>query len=289
MSKGIKYDITGESSRVRMNSYHRKPSILDHSYGAMESDVKTIKKCVTGDARHGYKSKYKIGFEIEKQTFGRGQRKEYALIQAYERDGSCGVEAVTNILPLLPQSQWRMKIFDMMYKAKGILDDSISPSTLNCGGHMSISVDGMTPNELYNAIRPNIGIIMSMFRKRLNNRYCNRNLNMVADTDNPFNGAHWKYNMVTEKGSCVEIRLASRITSYKQMFRRYELMYEIVDFSVNRPNGNHASLLRKLEPILMSMYEGDRGAVGLRLDLAKDFRKFVLNGKVSERIRPFLP
>ena len=285
--KGIKYHITGENSRARLNAYHSKPSVLDHSYGAEECDVKTIKKVVMGDSRNGYKSKYKIGFEIEKCSFGARQRKEYALIQGYERDGSCGVEAVTNILPLLPNSQWRMKIFDMMYKAKGIINDDISPSNINCGGHMSISVDGMTSNELYKAIRPNIAILMAMFRKRLRNRFCNRNLNMCENA--PYNGTHWKYNMVSKKDFGVEIRMASRITSYKQMFRRYELMYEIVDFSVNKPNGRFATLLKKVEPILMSMYENDRGAVNLRMDLAKDFRNFVINQRLSERINSFLP
>ena len=93
MKKGITYTTTGEQARSRMNRYHSKPSVLDHSYGATEIDVKNIKTKVTnvGSRIANYRSNYTIGFEIEKSSFGRGQRKEYALIQGYERDGSCGV------------------------------------------------------------------------------------------------------------------------------------------------------------------------------------------------------
>ena len=43
MKKGITYTTTGERSRSRINRYHGKPSVLDHSYGATEIDVKNIK------------------------------------------------------------------------------------------------------------------------------------------------------------------------------------------------------------------------------------------------------
>jgi len=169
MKKGITYTTTGERSRSRMNSYHGKPSVLDHSYGATEIDVKNIKSKVTnvGLRQANYRSNYTIGFEIEKSTFGNGTRKEYALIQGYERDGSCGVEAVTNILPLLPPSQWRNKIFDMIYKAKGIMDDELSPSTLNCGGHITIAVNDFTGQELNEKVRLNASVLLALFRKRL--------------------------------------------------------------------------------------------------------------------------
>ena len=77
MKKGITYTTTGEQSRSRMNRYHNKPSVLDHSYGATEIDVKNIKSKVTnvGLRVANYRSNYTIGFEIEKSEFGRGTRK----------------------------------------------------------------------------------------------------------------------------------------------------------------------------------------------------------------------
>lgn len=302
MKKGITYTTTGEQSRSRMNGYHRKPSVLDHSYGATEIDVKNIKSKVlnhsgvmgNGTRITNYRSKYTIGFEIEKATFGRGQRKEYALIQGYERDGSCGVEAVTNILPLLPPSQWRNKIFDMVYKAKGILDDDKSPSTMRCGGHITIGINGMDGQELNEKVRLNASILLALFRKRLKNGYVRHNLRMQPYYDNDgvrishFNGWDRKYQIALAKDNCLEFRVPNRITSYKQMFRRYELMYEIVDFSIEKPNGRFSSLLNKVKPIILSMYEGDTAKVDMILSLAKDFYKFVKDGTISSNIEEFI-
>ena len=297
MKTGITYSTTGERSRSQMNRYHGKPSVLDHSYGATEIDVKNIKSKVTnvGLRAANYRSNYTIGFEIEKNEFGRGQRKEYALIQGYERDGSCGVEAVTNILPLLPPSQWRNKIFDMVYKAKGIMDDDKSPSNMRCGGHITIGVNGMSGEELNEKVRLNASILLALFRKRLKNGYVRHNLRMqpynpqqYGDRLTHFNGWDRKYQIALAKSNCLEFRVPNRITSYKQMFRRYELMYEIVDFSIEKPNGRFSSLLKKVEPIILSMYEGDRAKVDMILSLAKDFYKFVKDGTISNSIEEFI-
>ena len=311
MKKGITYTTTGEQARSRMNRYHSKPSVLDHSYGATEIDVKNIKTKVTnvGSGIANYRSNYTIGFEIEKSSFGRGSQKEYALFKGFERDGSCGVEAITNILPLLPASQWRNKIFDMIFKAKGILDDATSPSNFECGGHISIKVKDVDSSELYKNIRLNSAILMSLFRKRLKNKYCRHNLRMDVrfNGNRSFNGGndedygrlryyldengwHNKYQFCLHKRSegLVEFRVPSRITSYKQMFRRYELMYHIVDFTITKPNGRFSTLLKRVEPTLISMYEGDRAKVDMIMSLAKDFYKFIKDGRISNSIREFL-
>ena len=295
MKKGITYTTTGERSRSQMNRYHNKPAVIDHSCGATEMDVKNIKGIMGNGTRVvNYRSKYTIGFEIEKAEFGRGTRKEYALIQGYERDGSCGVEAVTNILPLLPPSQWRNKIFDMIFKAKGIMDDERSPSNLRCGGHITIGVNGMDGQELNEKVRLNASILLALFRKRLKNGYVRHNLRMQPFADDNFqrlthfNGWDRKYQIALAKNNCLEFRVPTRITSYKQMFRRYELMYQIVDFSINKPNGRFSSLLKKVEPIILSMYEGDTAKVDMILSLAKDFYKFVKDGTISNSIEEFI-
>jgi hypothetical protein len=297
MKKGITYTTTGEQSRSRMNRYHGKPSVLDHSYGATEIDVKNIKSKVTnvGLRVANYRSNYTIGFEIEKSEFGRGTRKEYALIQGYERDGSCGVEAVTNILPLLPPSPWRNKIFDMIFKAKGIMDDERSPSNLRCGGHITIGVNGMSGQDLNEKVRLNASILLALFRKRLKNGYVRHNLRMQSYADNGdgerlshFNGWDRKYQIALAKNNCLEFRVPTRITSYKQMFRRYELMYQIVDFSIEKPNGRFSTLLNKVKPTILSMYEGDTAKVDMILSLAKDFYKFVKDGTISSSIEEFI-
>jgi len=65
-------------------------------------------------------------------------------------------------------------------------------------------------------------------------------------------------------------------------------MYEVMDFAVNNPNGKHSSLLRKLKPILMMMYNNDVQKVDEIIALAKSFRKMLMTRKINHDVQPFV-
>lgn len=270
--------------RQTMQSYHHtsRLGVLDFRKGAKNSDIaqlksvdrKNLSTMDCGDTQ----SKFGIGFEVEKNRIARGAMSNSALFAGFERDGSCGYEGVTNILPLLPSGTWRNKVFSMMHDARRVIEDSYSPSDHRCGGHVTISVEGMSGRDLFLAVRENVGILYALFRKRLGNRYCNANLPLDVD----FN--YTRYCTIQQKQNVVEFRLVNRFQSVKQMMRRYELFYEIVDFSVNNPNGSHASLLKKIRPIVKSMYNGNDEKTDEILALAKAFNKYFKTGKVNREI-----
>lgn len=246
-----------------------------------------------------YSSRFTIGYEIEKNSLHRAAVKEYPLLCGYERDGSCGYEAVTHILPLLPAGQWRNKVFDLFVQAEKIIDDRFSPSDKRCGGHITVAVQGLSGDELREKIRKNCGIIFALFRKRLNNDYCGANRRLQPNSDRVFHsysrahyysadGNHHKYQTALVKGDCLEFRIPSRVESVKQMIRRYELFYEVVNFSVNSPNGSHDLLLKRIDPIVLSMYNGDRAKADEVLSLSKHFRKYILAGDIHQDIAPFV-
>jgi hypothetical protein len=95
--------------------------------------------------------------------------------------------------------------------------------------------------------------------------------------------------MANVKGNTVEFRLVSRFQSVKQMMRRYQLFYEIVDFSINQPNGRHDSLLKRIRPIILSMYDGNETTTDEVMGLASLFRAYIINGVAHERLERFLP
>jgi hypothetical protein len=290
---GITYTTTGQSQRGQVAHYHEKPSPLHRGLTPYREDISGLKKAQQREVikfdGNLYQSKFTIGFEVEKNSLHRTAVREYELFCGFERDGSCGYEAVTHILPLLPPSQWRTKVFDMMHKAERIIDDRFSPSDKRCGGHITIAVDGFDGDELIDAVRKNCGIILSLFRKRLTNGYCSYNRRMQNRFSSEWeNGYHSKYQLALVKGNCLEFRIPSRVSSVKQMMRRYELMYEIVNFSVNKPNGSHEALLKTLEPIILSMYNGDRAKADEVIVLARMFRTFILTGHRCAEIGPFL-
>jgi len=261
--------------------------------GAKNSDVANLKKAELANLKKigiEYVSKFTIGFEIEKNKIESRNVKLLPLIAGYERDISCGfregrygAEAVTNILPLVAGGKWRNKVYSMFADAKRVIEDEYSPSNLRCGGHISIGVEGMNGKEIGEAVRLNCGIIYALWRKRLSNKYTRNNIEM--DFDRYF---RTKYQPVFVKDNVLEFRLPSRVQSVKQMMRRYELMYILMDFSINKPNGSHSSLLKKCEPIVCLMYDGDADKVAEIMTLAKSFHKFLKSGARDENIREYI-
>lgn len=293
--QGIQYNLTGETARGAVTRYHGKPDPLNLSKGAKTCDIAGLKKAQRGnfvESFGDYRSKFTIGFEVEKNVLHRGAVKEYELFCGFEQDGSCGYEAVTHILPLVPASTWRTKVFDMIYKAERIIDDRFSPSNekrgshYKCGGHITLGVDGLDGNDLRKLVRINSGIILALFKKRLSNDFCGYNKRLESYSE--CNNWHSKYQVALVKGECLEFRLPSKFESVKQMIRRYELMHELVDFSVNKPNGSHEAFLKTIRPIIKSMYNGDDAKTDEILELARKFRKFILTGSADVEIRQYL-
>ena len=57
---------------------------------------------------------------------------------------------------------------------------------------------------------------------------------------------------------------------------------------MNNPDGKHSSLLRKLNPTLMMMYNNDEQKVAEILALAKSFRKMLMTRKINHDVQPFV-
>jgi len=285
MQTGLIYTTTGERDRGIVSHYHRKPNPLFLNKTKFSTDIAGLKKSEQRTAikfdGSDYQSKFTIGFEVEKTQLSRNAVKEYELFCGFERDSSCGYEAVTHVLPLLPAGKWRTKVFDMMHKAEKIIDDRFSPSDRHCGGHITIAVDGLTGAELRNLVRKNSGIIYALFRNRLSNRYCGSNNRMQYIDDT-------RYQVALAKGTCLEFRVPSRFESVKQMMRRYELMHELVNYSVNKPNGSHEAFLKSIKHIVLSMYNGDEAKTNDMLKLSGLFRDYIMKGNVHPDISQYI-
>jgi hypothetical protein len=300
---GIEYTLTGSLERGEVANYHRKPDALKLNKTPYGVDVAGLKPAGIRQALKidggVYESKFTIGFEVEKNNLHRGAVREYELFCGFERDGSCGYEAVTHILPLLPESKWRTKVYDMMHKAEKIIDDRYSPSSNNCGGHITLAVDGMTGAQVNLEVRKYSGIVLALFRNRLKNVYCGANRRMQPEHMDEFNSApmgrgsysgngwHYKYQTALVKGNLLEFRLPSRFESVKQMMRRYELMFEIVNFAVN-VQGTQKAFFAKIRPIILSMYNGEKDKADQIFKYAVDFQIFINTGVISDAIAQYL-
>jgi len=267
-------EMPGSSSRDtedHINEYHHSPSPMDLSRG----------------------SQFRIGFEIEKDDFdGNTDEGEYvgsfSLFKGFETDSSCGVEALTHILPLSPlRSSKRKEMFAFMDGASDIINADCEGKRTNgvhnCGGHIVLSWKDNPHKKLFNAIRLNLSVVMALYRYRMKNTYCNGNKSLLID----WNGS---YPMVRLKPrfNAVEIRLPSRVQNVKQLKLRYDLMYIILDHSINKKDKTFIDLLNKLNPTLNKMYDYDHDRVEYIKRLAHDFREYLLTGSVSDDISEFI-
>lgn len=275
----IQYNLTGEYGRNRVQRYHGSPSPKHLGLGAKKGDIATLKSAqkrnVIELGNGDVNSRFTIGFEVEKNRFSRGAVTEYALFAGFERDGSCGYEAITHILPLLPKGEWRNKVFNMMFEAKRIIEDCYSPSNTACGGHITLGVHGMDGEEIRQAVKKFSGVMYALFRRRLGNGYCK---------SNPFmedGNSAGRYQVCLRKGDVIEFRLPSRVRSVKQMMRRYELCYTMLDFAVNRPNASFKTFVKAVRPIVLSMYGGDEQMTNDILTLAVSFDKMLRTGTIN--------
>jgi hypothetical protein len=150
----------------------------------------------------------------------------------------------------------------------------------------------MTSDDLRKAVRPFCGIIHALFEKRLLNSYCNGNLRLQGTTETHWNGeggGGGRYQFALEKhfsdgSQGLEFRVVNRFESVKQCIRRYELFYALIDTAVNAPNTSHETFLKRIRPIVLSMYAGDEAEADLRIEKARHYRKFILQGTLSREI-----
>jgi hypothetical protein len=222
------------------------------------------------------------------------------LFSAIENDGSVahngsdGYEAITNILPLIPSSKWRNKIFNLMHESRYFIEEEFSSSNAfyndayKCGGHVSISSNDYGDSKHFlNAMRPYLGIVYAMNRKRLANRYCLGNINCPINPTNAITRRDNKYNAIQLKSyGVVEFRLWSRVTSVNQLKNRYALMHEIAQASKTLISKDAFS--SRIRPIIMRMYNNDAAKVDSLLKLAKSFDKMLTKNVLDENVIPYI-
>jgi len=307
INESVRFTKTGESGRGKVTGYHQKPNPKMLNKGG-KVDVSGLKKKQVPLLIDGDESKFTIGFEVEKNELSRGAVKEYELFCGFERDGSCGYEAVTHVLPLLPPSMWRTKVFDMMHKAERIIDDRFSPSDKRCGGHITVAVKGLSGERLLEMLRPISGVMLAMYRHRLVNVYCGANLRLEPCTQDIIyenNNARWtstydgirrynsngysqRYRVALPKGDCLEWRLPSRVTSVAQMMRRYEFFYEFVEYAMTAKKPNIKLFLHKVRPVLVRLYDGNIEMVDAVSEMSVYFQEFINTGKVHDKIKRYI-
>ncbi len=267
---------------MRINRYgSASPNRLD-----VKGQALTLETCNTS------LEDFYIGFEVEKNFFVNDEGVEVCergdevhpsrLFCNFETDASCGVEAVTNILPLGGvKSEARKSMFKLFDEEKPLINESGADT--RCGGHITVSctIKGYVKGyNLYAALRQNMALIYAMFPHRLARRYCEANTALLILPDHP------KYSPVNVKTNCVEIRLPNAIRTVEQIKNRYDLLYKIMKYTVVEPI-TFKQLKNEVKSNLMRIYGRNESKVEQVLNLADGFHHFLVNRQINESIKRY--
>ena len=137
----------------------------------------------------------------------------------WETDSSCGIEGITNVYSLDNAELFINHVRESSYTN---LD-----TNQRCGGHINFA--HREKKLQYWHIRPWLGLIFSMWKKRLNNQYssCNKKLN-------PYRGCDHHYGALVEKGRGLrdarfELRLPNRVKDGDTLIRRFCLIQKLIE------------------------------------------------------------
>ena len=237
-------------------------------------------------------SVFSIGFEVEKVHFINDEGNEVSsvgdyvgaceIFKGYETDSSCGVEAITHILPLVSKRhKYRNKFIEMLDEAKHVIEDS--PASPSCGGHITLSCNLPEFNEgkeLAAKLRFNMAIFYALFRGRLSNHYCRENKLMKYDYNT-------KFSPVKIMRNRIEIRLPNAVGSRKQLLNRYDLCFKLMQYSILKPCSWDA-FKNHIKPNLNVMYRDNKERVKHVLNYADLFRDYLITEQANPIIEEFI-
>ena len=224
------------------------------------------------------KSKARVGYEVEKiNILGKTERGEevgeFRIFRGIETDSSCGVEAITNVLPLCSEGMRYNYVKKMLEDARPVIDSDWDD---NCGGHITISYEGFTGPELLDKIKLNLALFYSIYRKRLTNKNCGKNLVMHS---------HEKERSapVNVKEDMIEFRLPPAVKNVEQLLRRHKLMALVVEHSFE--NKTFEELTSSVAPIILEMYEGEQERVEETIKVANEFHDWIKGSQIPESLK----
>ena len=228
-----------------------------------------------------------IGFEIEKPYFNTPhgdtaeEQGDYvdddeSLFRGYEYDASCGVEAITHIMPLDKEYHDDMIALINRPNHVTIIDTPLGERPNRCGGHITFSHKEMDSNELFVAVKPNLALCYAIWKKRLHNNYCNGNKKLNYG----HNRTSGRPLLSPRYGGAWELRLPSGVVDTKDLVFRYMLIWHILDHSLNG-DGFFSTLLERVKTLLKNQF-GDK-AIGIIAD-AVDFHQFLMTDECPESV-----
>lgn len=215
------------------------------------------------------KSKYKIGYEIEKEDENvrnsidiEDFENETDELWRKEKDGSLDDESGYELIS--PTFEFDIdKIFEHIESNHQLVAHIEADTSTNCGGHIHLSENGLSGNELFEKVKGYTPLFYALYYGRVNKTYCKGKNNSDLENENE------KYQAIKIHHDRVEFRIISAVPNIKTLKWRTKLLRMILENPTNDIIKAYYNVDTKFTKLLKQTYSDDR-----LLELKERFIKF---------------
>jgi hypothetical protein len=230
------------------NEYHLNEEEDQERYIDGYHDGSYKKKTFTDTPR------FFIGFEIEKED---KDVKESILIDDFkselplwrkEKDGSLDDESGYELISPTYELNIRAIKKDIK-KSETLLKHINADKSKSCGGHINISEEGLTGEELFNSLKGYTPLFHALYYGRVDKNYSKGKSNEKLLSDNE------KYQSIKIHGNRVEYRIISAVPDFDTLMWRAQLMEFILNNQTSCTKEAFFKLNTTLLPLIKKVYK----------------------------------
>jgi hypothetical protein len=215
------------------------------------------------------KSKFKIGYEIEKED--QSVRNSIDIedfedstdnLWRKERDGSLDDESGYELIS--PTFELDInKIFDHIEGNDVLVSHINAETSTSCGGHIHLSEEGLNGEELFDKIKGYTPFLYALYYGRVNKSYCKGKNNEDLKSENE------KYQAIKIHHNRVEFRIISAVPNVKTLKWRTKLLMMMLQNPTNDVVRAYYNVDTKFTKLLKQTYSEEK-----LLELKERFIKF---------------
>jgi len=202
--------------------------------------------------------KYKIGFEIEKEDEDVRNSIDIDSFECEtnghwrkEKDGSlCDCSGYELISPTFEFNI--NKIFEHIESNDELVKHINARHTKSCGGHIHLSEDGLSGNELFNKIKGYTPLFYALYYGRVDKNYCRGKKNDDLQKDNE------KYQAIKIHHDRVEFRIISAVPSVNTLKWRSKLLMMAIQNPTDDVIKAYYNVDTKFTKLLKQVYNDDK-------------------------------
>lgn len=247
---------TGEISYRDDVYYHEDDGY--YSYPDEEEYCRGYHNGSFSELNFDYKSKFRIGFEIEKEdqevrnSIGIDDF-EYETYNKWrkEKDGSLDNDSGYELIS--PTFEFDIdKIFEHIENNEVLVNHIDAEKSSSCGGHIHLSENGLNGEELFEKIKGYTPLFYALYYGRVNKSYCKGKNNRDLVNENE------KYQAIKIHSNRVEFRIISAVPNVKTLKWRSKLLMMIIQNPTNDIMKAYYNVDTKFTKLLKQTYSDEK-------------------------------